>query len=210
MKRKNLLLILGLLLIASLMITACGGGAEEPAAPEAPAADTGGEEADTAPAEKTKVVVFVGLGTGTDPDQIAAQEALAAKFNEEHGDIEMEFLIVPNEESNERLLAMVSGGNPPDLVGPGGVDVAANSRLTAIRIENGGTTHGSASPTSSPNVTIALSTPVEISAGDTSSVEVHVDTKNDASLEDSTFQTTLAAANQVTAQEALSATSVPA
>lgn len=127
MKFKSLFLVLGLLLIASLALAACGGGAEEAAAPEAPAEETGGEaEAEApAPAEKVKVVVFVGLGTGTDPDQIAAQEALAAKFNAERDDIEMEFLIVPNDEAGERLLAMVSGGNPPDLVGPGGVDVAA-------------------------------------------------------------------------------------
>ncbi|MCK7467097.1 MAG: hypothetical protein MZU91_02375 [Desulfosudis oleivorans] len=35
-----------------------------------------------APAEKAKVVIFVGFGTGTDPDQVAAQDALAKKFNE--------------------------------------------------------------------------------------------------------------------------------
>jgi multiple sugar transport system substrate-binding protein len=132
MKKNTLLTLIGLLLITVLMMTACGGTAEEPAAPEAPAEETGGEEATeepaeepAAPGEKAKVVVFVGLGTGTDPDQIAAQEALAEKFNAEHDDIEMEFMIVPNDESNERLVAMVSGGNPPDLVGPGGVDVAA-------------------------------------------------------------------------------------
>lgn len=113
MKRKFFEL-LALLAITSMLLAACGGGATTEEAP-APAA----------PAEKTKVSVFVGLGTGTDPDQIAAQEALAEKFNAEHDDIEMEFMIVPNDESGERLVAMVSGGNPPDLVGPGGVDVAA-------------------------------------------------------------------------------------
>ena len=132
MKKNIFLTLIGLLLIAVLMLAACGGAAEEPAAPEVPAEESGGEEAaeepaeePAAPGEKAKVVVFVGLGTGTDPDQIAAQEALAEKFNAEHDDIEMEFMIVPNDESGERLVAMVSGGNPPDLVGPGGVDVAA-------------------------------------------------------------------------------------
>ena len=60
------------------------------------------------------------MGTGTDPDQIAAQEALAEEFNSSHADIEMEFLIVPNEEAPERFLAMLSGGNAPQLVGPNG------------------------------------------------------------------------------------------
>ncbi|HBX70466.1 MAG TPA: hypothetical protein DEH25_14070 [Chloroflexi bacterium] len=125
MKNKTLFLLLGILLVVSMMLAACGGStAEETTAPEAPVEETGGEKA-AAPAEKVKVSVFVGLGTGTDPDQIAAQEALAEKFNAEHTDIEMEFMIVPNDESGERLVAMVSGGNPPGLVGPGGVDVAA-------------------------------------------------------------------------------------
>ena len=76
--------------------------------------------------EKVKVDIFVGLGTGTDPDQVDAQNALAERFNSTHDDIEIEFVIVPNDESTERLLAQVSGGNPPGLVGPGGVDVAAS------------------------------------------------------------------------------------
>ena len=44
---------------------------------------------------------------------------LAKKFNDTHENIEMEFLIVPNEEARERFLAMVSGDNAPQLVGPG-------------------------------------------------------------------------------------------
>ncbi len=123
MNRKFFLLLLAL--IMALALVACGGGAEEPAAPAEDAGEKEMAEEPAAPAEKKKVVVFVGLGTGTDPDQIAAQEALAAEFNASHDDMELEFLIVPHEESGERLLAMVSGGEPPDLVGPGGVDVAA-------------------------------------------------------------------------------------
>lgn len=75
--------------------------------------------------EKAKVVIFVGFGTGTDPDQVAAQEALAQRFNKSHDDIEMEFLIVPVEEATERYLAMVAGGNAPQLVGPHGISTIA-------------------------------------------------------------------------------------
>ena len=101
------------------------------AAPQAEEASDSGETGaaqEAAPAgdgEKVKVDIFVGLGTGTDPDQVAEQEALAERFNSTHDDIEIEFVIVPNDESNERLIAMVSGGAAPGLVGPGGVDVAA-------------------------------------------------------------------------------------
>jgi multiple sugar transport system substrate-binding protein len=72
-----------------------------------------------------KVVIFVGLGTGTAPDQISAQEALAAEFNAERSDIQIEFLIVPFEEAGTRLLAMVAGGTAPQLVGPMGVSTVS-------------------------------------------------------------------------------------
>ncbi|MBL8116219.1 MAG: extracellular solute-binding protein [Anaerolineae bacterium] len=75
--------------------------------------------------EKVKVTIFVGLGTGTDPDQIPKQEALAEKFNASHDSIEIEFLIVPVEESRTRLLAMLAGGNAPQLVGPNGISTIA-------------------------------------------------------------------------------------
>src|SRR5688572_19208559 len=75
--------------------------------------------------DKVKVVIFVGLGTGTDPDQITQQEALAERYNSSHDGIEIEFLIVPVEESRTRLLAMISGGNAPQLVGPNGISTIA-------------------------------------------------------------------------------------
>ena len=71
--------------------------------------------------DKTRVVFFVGMGTGTDPDQIDAQKALIDEFNASHDDIAVEMLIVPHDSASERFLAMVSGGNPPDVVGPIGI-----------------------------------------------------------------------------------------
>jgi multiple sugar transport system substrate-binding protein len=118
-----------MIVLLSLALVACSGGAS-PAAPAAPAEGAGADSSATtaAPAagEKIKVDIFVGLGTGTAPDQIPPQEALAEKFNSTHDDIEIEFVIVPNEEAPQRLLAQIAGGNPPGLVGPGGVDVAAS------------------------------------------------------------------------------------
>jgi multiple sugar transport system substrate-binding protein len=124
MKKNILFSLIGLLLIASLALVACGGSTTEEPAAEEPAAEEPAVEEPTeepaAPAEKAKVVIFIGMGTGTDPDQIAAQEALAEEFNSTHDDIEVEFLIVPNEEAPERYLAMLAGGNAPQLVGPNG------------------------------------------------------------------------------------------
>lgn len=71
------------------------------------------------------VRIFVGLGTGTQPTQIAAQEALAERFNAEHDDIQIEFMIVPTEEARTRLQSMIAGGNAPELVGPHGISTIA-------------------------------------------------------------------------------------
>lgn len=122
-----------ILLLFAFSLVACGGETDtvndETSTEETTSSDSTSSEqpADTDTAgEKIKVDIFVGLGTGTDPDQINAQEALAEKFNSSHDTIEIEFVIVPNDESTQRLLAQISGGNPPGLVGPGGVDVAAS------------------------------------------------------------------------------------
>jgi len=98
-----------LLLVCTLLLAACGATNSQPAAS----------------AEKTKVIIFVGFGTGTDPDQVSAQEALAKKFNDSHDNITVEFMIVPHDQATERYLAMVAGDNAPQLVGPLGVSTVA-------------------------------------------------------------------------------------
>jgi multiple sugar transport system substrate-binding protein len=76
--------------------------------------------------EPVTVTIFVGLGTGTAPAQIEAQEALAERFNSEHEDIQIEFLIVPVEESGTRLLTMMTDpSTAPQLVGPNGISTIA-------------------------------------------------------------------------------------
>jgi multiple sugar transport system substrate-binding protein len=136
--KSKFMLVTTLLILLSLLLVACAGGT-------APPADTGAQEttgaeakveepsqpeakeamAEEEPGEKAKVVIFIGMGTGTDPDQIAAQEAMQEEFNSTHDDIEVEFLIVPHEEAGERFLSMVAGGNAPQLVGPNGISTVA-------------------------------------------------------------------------------------
>lgn len=115
--KSQLIKFLALFSVMTMIIAACGGGGTAPKA----------EQATEVPAasEPAKVVIFVGFGTGTDPDQVAAQEELAKKFNDSHNDIKMEFLIVPNDEATERYLAMVAGGDAPQLVGPHGISTIA-------------------------------------------------------------------------------------
>ncbi len=122
--KSKLFWFVSLIVIATMMLSAC---ASATTATETPKNDgqAAATQAPAASGEKKKVTIFVGFGTGTDPDQVAAQEALAKKFNDSHPDIEMEFLIVPNEEARERYLAMVSGGDAPQLVGPHGTSTIA-------------------------------------------------------------------------------------
>jgi multiple sugar transport system substrate-binding protein len=128
MNQKYIWRFLSLLIVVTLLISGCGSPAAT-AVPEVVSPEVGTTEiaATQAPvaAEKTKVVIFVGFGTGTDPEQITRQEELQAKYNSTHDNIEIEFLIVPHEEANDRYLAMISGDDAPQLVGPNGIAAVA-------------------------------------------------------------------------------------
>jgi multiple sugar transport system substrate-binding protein len=134
---KKIILLINIVLITTMVLAACGKPTPEATSAEATAITT---EAIVVPTEttaaiteappvstgrKTHVTIFVGMGTGTDPDQIDAQTILQERFNSTHDTIEIEFLIVPHEEAGTRFLAMVSGGTAPELVGPNGVQTAA-------------------------------------------------------------------------------------
>ncbi len=133
---KRLILIFNVILIGAMVIAACGAPATQATSSQAPAVTEAPPVATTEPTTavvappvsstgKVHVTIFVGLGTGTDPAQIESENALAAKFNSTHDKIEIEFLIVPYEQARERLLAMISGGTAPQLLGPMGVETTA-------------------------------------------------------------------------------------
>lgn len=71
------------------------------------------------------VTIFVGLGTGTSPEQLQPQMDLQERFNSTHDDIQIEFFIVPVDTAQDQLTTMIAGGNPPDLVGPNGISTIA-------------------------------------------------------------------------------------
>ena len=67
--KSKLLWFISLMIVASLVLASCGTPAK---------ATPGQDQPTTAPVvEKKKVTIFVGFGTGTDPDQVKAQEELA-------------------------------------------------------------------------------------------------------------------------------------
>ena len=123
MNLKYIRVTIALLLLFGLTLSACATTPAEPA-DEMPAAtdeEITEEVQEESGGEKAKVQIFIGLGTGTAPDQADAQMELQEAFNSTHDDIELEFLIVPHEESTERYLAMVAGGNAPEIIGVAGL-----------------------------------------------------------------------------------------
>ena len=126
---KKLSYVLSLLVVASMLLTACGGGAatEAPAtaapATDAPATDAPATEAPATAApsgDKVQIRWFVGLGTGTNPEQVAVQEEVVADFNASQDNIELVMEIVPYESARDTLSTQIASGAGPDVVGPVG------------------------------------------------------------------------------------------
>jgi multiple sugar transport system substrate-binding protein len=96
----------GLLVAAAAVVTAGGTAAtaEHPAS-----------------GEPVTVRWFVGIGTGAQPEQIAAQEALVEEFNASQDGIVLEIEIVDNEIAFDTLATQIAAGDAPDIIGPIGV-----------------------------------------------------------------------------------------
>ena len=69
----------------------------------------------------TKVLIFVGFGTGTDPTQQAAHKKMQDAYNSTHDKIQIEFVTVPHDERITKFSTMLAGGMSPDIVMPIGV-----------------------------------------------------------------------------------------
>jgi multiple sugar transport system substrate-binding protein len=137
--RRTLFVLLSLLVITSMVLAACGGGAAPAAEPAAPAEEAAPAEAapaeaapteapaeEAAPAEaapagdRVQVRWFVGLGTGTNEAQIPVEQAVVDKFNASQDKIELVMEVVPNTSARDTLATQVASGNGPDIVGPVG------------------------------------------------------------------------------------------
>jgi multiple sugar transport system substrate-binding protein len=93
-----------------------------PAAVEETTEETTEEEpAATTDGEKITVRWFVGLGTGSNEDQIPIQEEVVAAFNASQDEIELVVEFVDNEQATNILNTQIAAGNSPDIIGPVGV-----------------------------------------------------------------------------------------
>jgi multiple sugar transport system substrate-binding protein len=144
---KKILYVMSLLVIASMVLAACGGGAatQPPAATEPPAEATATEapaEATEAPASEPTAVPptptltpypvaecasgkvcirwFCCLGTGDAPNQIKVEEEVVNDFNASQDKIQLILEIVPFNSGRDTLSTQIASGNGPDLVGPVG------------------------------------------------------------------------------------------
>jgi len=119
--------LISILIVASLVLAACGGAAPATEAPAAAASTEAPEEPTEAPAEaadsgeKVQIRWYVGLGAGSDQPTFAAQEQVVADFNASQDKIELLLEIVDADVAYDTLATQIAGGNAPDIVGPVGI-----------------------------------------------------------------------------------------
>jgi multiple sugar transport system substrate-binding protein len=106
---------------AGLMIflAACGQQTASDGASQTASAGASGSPS-SGTGETVEIEWYVGLGTGTNPEQIPVEEDQVAAFNADHPNIHLTLTIVDSEEA-EQDLATRMPTNPPDIIGPIGV-----------------------------------------------------------------------------------------
>ncbi|MBN2148852.1 MAG: extracellular solute-binding protein [Anaerolineales bacterium] len=124
---KKIFYVLSILIIASMLLVACAPAAteepvaEEPVAEEPVAEEPVAEEpAEEPAAEKVQVRWYVGLGTGTDANQVEIEQAVVDAFNASQDRIELVLEVVPYDSAKDTLATQIAAGNGPDIIGPVG------------------------------------------------------------------------------------------
>ena len=123
--------------VVAILATACGGSSSS-AAPSVAASASAAAVASAAPSTVAitpapiaagpgpngGVVVrwFIGLGSGGKPEQIAAEQKFAADFNASQKDVYLSPEIYDNNVAANQLQLEIAAGNPPDIIGPVGVE----------------------------------------------------------------------------------------
>jgi multiple sugar transport system substrate-binding protein len=103
--------------IPALVLSACSSTAATPA----PSAGGSVAPSVAPPVGMTVVRWFVGLGSGTQPNQIEAQKTFVKAYNASQSKIYINLEIVPNANAYDILKTQIAAGNAPDIIGPVGV-----------------------------------------------------------------------------------------
>lgn len=76
-----------------------------------------------AKSEPVTINWYIGLGTGSQPDQLDAQQAVVDAFNASHPNIVLKTIVVDNTgtAATDALQTMIAAGNAPDIIGPVGI-----------------------------------------------------------------------------------------
>jgi multiple sugar transport system substrate-binding protein len=125
--------VLVLVTVMAIIATACGGTTTStaPAAPSASAESSATPEptplvtaapAALGPAGEPVIRWFVGLGTGGQPQQVATQTQVVTAFNDSQDDLYVSLEIYDNKVAGNILKTQIAAGNPPDIIGPVGVE----------------------------------------------------------------------------------------
>lgn len=123
---KAIPLRLVFLFLCGLLLTGCGSSVSdpEPVASNTPTSHPTLSPTDTPdlpPAERVQIHWYVGLGVGSLPEDLPAQEKIVADFNASQDEIELLLEVVPNTDAYTVLEQRIAEGNAPDLVGPMGI-----------------------------------------------------------------------------------------
>jgi multiple sugar transport system substrate-binding protein len=76
----------------------------------------------TGPNGGTVIRWFIGLGAGAQPQQIAAERKFADDYNASQKDVYLSTEIYDNKVAKDILQTQIAAGNPPDIIGPVGVE----------------------------------------------------------------------------------------
>ena len=121
--KSRLFTLFALFMVLALVLSACGASASAPTEAAAGAETTASTQEPLAPGQ-VEIRWFIGLGTGTDPDQLAAEQEVVDAFNAAHPEIRLVTEIVTYEAAFDTLATEIAAGTPPDIVVPMGVDGA--------------------------------------------------------------------------------------
>ena len=124
-----------------VIVAACSGSAPNVAPSAAPSQAAAATTAPAPSAEPTPLVTaepvvpdqpgpnggqvvrwFIGIGSGGKPEQIAAEQKFAADFNASQKEVYLTPEIYDNSVAANQLQIQIAAGNPPDIIGPIGVE----------------------------------------------------------------------------------------